>query len=841
MAVMLLVLVVGSLLLSCTQSTEEERFGAAVLNPIVTIDQSVKFPDGSVAFSLSEDISVSDCSFRLSNLNGQYSATWASVDEYPRAEPLLPGGYTAEVFYGAMEREGFDNPCIYGAAAVELANGENRSLPIACSISNAVLSIDYSLIESSIISEIDVVIHTSGGGFISYPMAETRKAFIHPGDVDIHVSLTMDTGEKADFKAVSIPDVKAATLYRVIFDTKIADDGVAELLISFDESIAADDVTIRLTPEFLSAEAPIVAPIGFEPNETITIVEGMGPETDLGFDIVGGNLSSLMLSVVSPELQSKGWPKQIDLVATSESELAALKSLGLKISGEGKNITRIDVTEVIAQMKSSETTQLISLLAVGEHGKISEPMVLNVNVSPVEIAVVGASEMHVGDVEVEVLLSSNSQLSAEVLSVEMLSGRSSLDWIPVEIQSINPDFEDPNKKIVRLKMPTVRAGEIDLRFLYSGKEVAKTVLKVDSPDYSFEVDAFAKLIYLKVQAETPQLESLITSMVNIYVNGSIVQSLMRDPDSGTIIVGGFAENTLYQLSATLYEHPSEAEHFTAPVAIKTEVCEPLPNGSFEDVETGLGYKNLPAGGRYSQNIVEIYNQQNYVSYDLYMPKHWATVNAKTFCTGASNHNTWYMQPSTATIKDVMEGAFAVELVSTSWDLNGEQIPDYRQTGLPYTNYNKNVPNMANRAAGRLFLGEYRFNPLTMTEEYIEGIMFASRPASLNGYYKFVPCVDDLSDCGVVTVEVMGCVNDSEVVIARARQELPGVVGYTAFSVPLSYKMFGVKATAIKVMFASSKHYGSIEEETESIITYSDVVTSTSHGGRLSIDNLTFSY
>ena len=200
-----------------------------------------------------------------------------------------------------------------------------------------------------------------------------------------------------------------------------------------------------------------------------------------------------------------------------------------------------------------------------------------------------------------------------------------------------------------------------------------------------------------------------------------------------------------------------------------------------------------------------------------------------------------MQPSTYTVTDVMEGAFAVAIESTSWDVDGEKIPDYRQTGTPYVNYNKNIPQISNRAAGRLFLGEYHFDVATMTEKYIEGIEFASRPTSLNGYYKFVPCVSDITDSGIVLVEVIGMVEGKEMVISRTSHELPAAVGYTAFSVPLSYKQFGVKATGLKVMFASSKHYGSMEEESASVVTYSDAVTSTSHGGVLYVDNLTFSY
>ena len=66
-------------------------------------------------------------------------------------------------------------------------------------------------------------------------------------------------------------------------------------------------------------------------------------------------------------------------------------------------------------------------------------------------------------------------------------------------------------------------------------------------------------------------------------------------------------------------------------------------------------------------------------------------------------------------------------------------------------------------------------------------------------------------------------------------------GYKAFSVPVTYEKFGVKATKMKIMIASSAFTGSIDEESSHVVTFSDPVTSTSLGGKLWIDNLTFAY
>ncbi len=91
------------------------------------------------------------------------------------------------------------------------------------------------------------------------------------------------------------------------------------------------------------------------------------------------------------------------------------------------------------------------------------------------------------------------------------------------------------------------------------------------------------------------------------------------------------------------------------------------------------------------------------------------------------------------------------------------------------------------------------------------------------------------------MEVLGEREGKEIVIASAHRILPLATGYTAFSVPLDYAYYGVKATRIKVMFASSDKIGTIEEETAAISTLADPRTATSLGSQLWVDNVTLAY
>lgn len=808
-----------------------------MLDPVVTIDPAVHTFSGETAAGLSIDVPApSMMSFRLSDDAGKYARTWKSIDDYPRQEPLRPGIYLMEAFSGSVDNEGFDRPCFYGYAKANLADGQNYTQHITCTLANAVVRMAYTGECLSEFPDIEAMLHSEGGRYLRYPSDESRPAYLRPSDMDIYLELTASTGEHICFLAATLQDASAATLYDVTIDSHKGSDGIPEITVKAGDAAT----TTRITPEFLAAEAPAVTTTGIANGQTLEITEGDIPAFPTGFLISGADADALILTTDAPALTAAGWPRSIDLARADDAALSKLTALGLKLSRSGSRITAVDISDAIGNLRSTGSVQTFTLIARSAIGKASQPATISVSAAPVDLSVLDISDVLMGVNIVSMKILSRAENIADKIAVEILSTGPDR-WEPVEIISASADEGKKGEWNVTLRLPELKTSQARLRVMYLGQEKANATVNVVSPEFTLEADAFAKIAYLRVKAERTDMTALVTSLANIYVNGSLTQLTARYPDEGRIIVGGLEENTDYTVTATLYEPSAAAGHFTRPVKIHTECTFQLPDPSFEDVRTGLKYGNLPSGGRYSQNIVDIYNQQNYASYDYFLPKSWANVNAKTFCTAASNHNTWYMQPSAYTITDAMDGSYAVAIQTTAWDLSGEKIPDYRQTGQPYVNYSRNIPQIAHRAAGRLFLGSYAFNPSDQSETYKEGIDFPSRPTALNGYYRFVPSSADITDCGIVLIEVIGNISGADVVIARARHELPAATGYTAFSAPLSYPDFGVKAKAIRVMFASSRYYGSIDYESSRIKTYSDPVTSTSLGGLLWIDNITLSY
>lgn len=234
--------------------------------------------------------------------------------------------------------------------------------------------------------------------------------------------------------------------------------------------------------------------------------------------------------------------------------------------------------------------------------------------------------------------------------------------------------------------------------------------------------------------------------------------------------------------------------------------------------------------------------QNYKSIDVKWPqKHWAGTNDKTFCKAAKRQNTWYMYPS-AMLDFSMSasGSKSMQMQSVGWSLHGPEIQPYTQDGASQLSYNANVPQVEHRSAGKTFLGSYKFNPSTLSEVYDQGVPFSSRPRSLNGFFQYVSDIS-VTDYGLVVVELINDAGPEPVSVATASMRFPSSPGFTSFNLPLNYHTIGVKATRLRIMFASSYRLGSIDEEDEAVPTTAHAAQGMYLGSVLRVDNLSFSY
>ena len=270
------------------------------------------------------------------------------------------------------------------------------------------------------------------------------------------------------------------------------------------------------------------------------------------------------------------------------------------------------------------------------------------------------------------------------------------------------------------------------------------------------------------------------------------------------------------------------------------------------------------GGRWSPTIGNP-TYQSTCSFTIQEPTGWASVNDKTCNLSAANQMSWFVSPSTynttlswtGTVPGIpifggggtdtpdiykgltaQSGSNAMVVRNTAWDENGTSPENHYKTRTSPYYYSENVPTIANRSAGKLFLGSYSY--AGGSETYNEGTGFTSRPSALKGWYKYVNDPGDPTETGVVTVTLL----NGQTVIGSGTANLPAAADYTEFSVPVTYTVTNQKATSLRVMITSSNHASYTQsEETSTIKTtaYYSRYESTSRGATLTIDNLTFTY
>lgn len=819
----------------CSDEHETIQSGAGFIEPVIKLNSEVVVAADVVTTTVIDSLPDIDAfNIQITDVVSGLKRLWPSIADYPSDDPLRPGRYTVEAFTAGVPVEGIGCPFFYGIAECEVVNGATLSPQIECKLINAMLDVNFSERIKSYFKKCALRLHSHGGSYIEYFSDETRPVFLLPGDLDVSLLLTMPDGTEVEAYVLTIPNTLARYYYLATVDMSVSGDGIPEISISFDEKMHTDDVIISLTPEFVSSSAPTMITEGFDSGECLSVFEGVKPQNRLAFKTESTTLKSMVLSVGSAELVDAGWPSEVDVLSCSKDTLALMERMGLKLS-VGSDFAVIDITDVTSALHyvSSSIEAQFSVIARDKDGKESTPATVKIDVLPVDVDVLYISPAIVGVDETEITVCCRPE---EIGNVGFQIFEND-EWRDVAIESVEP--VDDTKFVVKMSVGTGTTSVL-MRVLYCGEVKKDIEIPRVSPKFEIEVDAYAQKAVIRINPEDESLREKITSMSYVYDGEERLLSVSRDTECGLIILSGLTPGKSYDIRATVMENPSKGD-FCKSVNVVTERVASIPNGDFEDQKKTIEYSDMQSGGLYSQTIVGIFNQVNRKSFDVTTPRVWANTNQKTFCRSARNHNTWYMCPSVEGVYDAYSGGFAVKLQSVAWDLDGEEIPPYQQQSPPYVNYSLNVPEISYRAAGKMFLGNYKFDPITMTESYEEGVALASRPSALNGFYKYSAGAEDVSDCGFVRIAILGVVDGEEVTIAESTGALTPVSGYTAFSIPIEYEYFGVKATKMKIMISSTTKIGSIEEETAKVKTVDDPEVSSSFGSTLWVDQLSFSY
>ncbi len=856
------------LLVSCANEEQQVDSGYGTINVQVSTDYRVEpvtrtsTTETTEATTTAQTPDVSEFALKLVSTDGSFSRSWNSLADFDPTTKIPIGSYTMSAYYGDLEEEGFDKPYYLGQSDVTVRYRENSPVEIHCTLANVMVTVEYSEAFKKYFADYATTIHSTGGDYVKFVKDETRAAYVKPGQITIQTYLKKQNGIESTFEPAAITDAKARQHYRIKLD--IADDaaGEAQLSISFDETTETQPITINISDEVMVAPAPSFLPAGFTPGTPLEVKDNSYPAdkaVNLSLTAKAG-IASCTLTTSSACLESQGWPREIDLVGMSSEDSALLGRLGLKLKGfteMGGKMGFIDFAELFAHLQATEESDLhtFTLSAKDIYGKVTEtPITLSVKSIPLAFALQTPEAVFVGSktatipVEFDGAYIDQIKFSYLNASGSKVNSTSSVISHEGNLYQIKISIEATDQPVV------VEASYAN------GAKTATTSIPVKTPAFTIEAeeyDIWARRATLTLTATDPQYQEAVNRYVVLYANSTGQwETVASTLSQGRRTITGLTPDTRYQLRGSC-NSGQENVNYSGEYTLRTEAAATVPNGDFENLVQTISIQNLHQGGEWS---VWLANYQNTCSFTIQEPTGWASVNAKTCNTGAANQNSWFVIPSTynttlswiasrnflssnTKTPDIYQnltaqnGNNAMLVRNVAWDENGT-TPATTGGFFNTTYYNTNVPTIANRSAGKLFLGSYSYT--NGTETYNEGVGFTSRPSALKGWYKYVNDPNDPAETGVITVTLL----NGQTVIGTGTSNFTAAADYTEFTIPVTYSITNQKATTLRIMITSSNHASYRQNEETSAIKTSvsnGEYESASRGATFTIDNLTFVY
>ena len=850
------------LLVSCANEENQVDSGYGSINVKVSADyQVVPVTRSTTEITETTNPDVSEFALKLVSADGSFSRAWDSLADFDPAEKIPVGTYTMSAYYGNLEEEGFDKPYYLGQSDVAVRYRENTPVDILCTLANVKVTVEYSDAFKKYFADYATTIHAAEGDYIKFEKEETRAAYVKPGKITIQTYLKKQNGIESTFEPAAIENAQPRQHYRIKLD--IADNaaGEAQLSISFDETTETQPIAIDISDEVMVAPAPSFLPAGFEPSTPLEVKENSYPDNrqvNISLTAKAG-LSACTLTTSSACLESEGWPREIDLVNLSSENRALLSRLGLKLKGfteMGSKMGFIDFAELFTHLHTLDGSDMhtFTLSAKDMYGKVSEsPITLSVKSIPITFALQTPEPVFVGSKSVTIPVEFDGayidQVKFSYLNAEGAKVNSNSTVVSSEgnLYQIKISIEATDKPVV-----------VESSYA-NGAKTSTISIPVKTPAFTItaeEYDIWARRATVKLTAEDSQYQEAVDRYAVLFANSTGQwETVASTLSQGRRVITGLNPDTRYQLRGSCNSGQDNV-NYSGDLTLRTESAAAVPNGDFEEIAQTISVTDMNQGGKYSVWPV---NYQNTCSFTIQEPTGWASVNAKTCNLSAANQNSWFIIPSTynttltwdayrsfgmSTVtpdlyRDLtaQSGSNAMVVRNVAWDENGT-TPGTSGGAFNTTYYNTNVPNIANRSAGKLFLGSYSYSG--GSETYTEGVSFASRPSALKGWYKYANDGNDPTETGVVTVTLL----NGQKVIATGTARLSAAADYTEFSVPVTYSVTNQKATTLRIMITSSNHASYNQSEESAAIKTSvsnGQYESASRGATLTIDNLTFTY
>lgn len=804
---------------------------------------------------------VDEFFIKLLSKDGSVDRIWNSLDKFNNEDGFPMGMYTLSVFYGNSDIEGFENPYYYGEEEIEVMLGHTTVQTVTASLANSMLSVRYSDDLKAMFRSYSSAIQTDGHSLLTFEKDEERPAYVSSGQARFFVTLTND---KEETVTVNLMDLNMRPKHHYIVTVGVNKDGkgTAILDVKITEDITIEDpIEIKLTDEFFSAPLPVITPIGFSPDKTLEFFETFA-ELDNQTQIQVMALAGLKSVKLNLSAEDGGlipvWGSSnetIELVTSDADTKNKLSQGGMDCHGffdNAKEFGFIDFTNYIENLpaglyKASITVQDI----LGRSADISLPeVVLKTKVNPVLYKIAGFLNPDFLDEKIYIAVSTNCEKIKESFTFSANNEDGGITGVEFSLLQENPgitvlDSEFGNTYFYELKVDEINDNQWTVYVNHNNKEEG-LLLDVNMPDFTVETDAFAKRVYIKINAESKEKSVALAKVVNIKNNGNLIKSenIIRDYASQGIIVvkglnsknqivDGVAFNGEYNamnLFLGKKENRSQDDYpgipyKGTPFSFVTEEAKDVPNGDFELLETKYTGSGVVRGGDYTVTLVSD-TYTNTADYEIKEPSGWITTNSITM-NGKSYHdssdNTWYNQPSvfnsTLTYKSTVPlvrfwgwtyfdgatitppsydnfnprplstGVNAMVVRNVGWaPLTGKLSKDTDSSKADPNYFNRNFPSSYNVTGGKL---------------YLDNIGFPSRPSKLTGYYKYTNDSNDWDEKGIIEIRIIDASNN---ILASGNFECESKGEYEQFSIDLNYDINNHnKASKIYLMVKSSNN------------------------------------
>lgn len=804
-----LVLIIFSVLLlgSCAHEPRTLITGYGDLDLSLTVNNSIKWNTAEQPIELA-GLEVADFELELVSEDGSVKKLGTYGDFLAGLKKIPVGKYTLRAYYGDLQGEGVGAVSYYGETEFTIHDSMASSVKLDCGIHNAFCTNSIEDV-STLMQDISVRLKSEYGQYIDLNSTEPKPVSLVPGKVSVEMTLTDLSGRSVTIRPFAF-DVKSSEFYKVAVAV-----GDKTLKLSYNKETELEPVIIDIDEKLFSSSVPKF----FTAKTEFSMVKGQFDENCKVTVNADGGLKNVFLTILSSPRCPCAFSQEKDILPD--------------YSAEGAERVDLDLTKIISNLGVDITTEYsLVLQAVDMYGRVAnEPCVLKVVVTPVDLFIEQPELIDIDAESVAVKVKYNGADFAK--RVSFLYSGNNMDWSEASIIETYKE-NDYFYAVIAVNKDDERAY---LRAKVNDKFSDKVVVRRLFPNFTMSCEN----------------ENIWSSKADIYLTGERVESCMRfvrvliKEENGDFHPAVIERNTGENRITLSTLMPSTKYFMMAFVDGKqafetefvTESAVGLPNGSFEnDHEVTINLKHINCGGKYSniQSWASLYNR---TSIKVSEPKGWASVNAKTCSVYASNHNTWFQNPTTRIIDKGYDGAFAIKLQNAAWDINGVEPPKDTRTDKVY--YSRNIPNIKNRSAGKIFLGSYQFNA-DGSEVYNDGIEFYSRPTAVTGFYRYIQDIHDSAETGLVVAQVYGFDGNKEILIGEGKGLLKPSTSFTQFKVPVTYSVRNVKAVRLKLMVSSSCYASyNQNEETLRIKTTDYPEKGISVGAELDVDLLTLLY